>query len=282
MPKLLYYALCISLTTLLACSSTETSSSPTAVAQTQAPAPSAASIPAPTAAPVETPEQAESPTTAPVEIPTPTSSPVEIPAPTDAPPKMLNPINMKDPEAFMSHLSKDEQSCLSETGDPQQLTALMDNRQLASQQERDALAKCLEHETLLNIFLKGFTDQTGPLSSDTSACVSEGFQNFNLHAMMLTNPEGPGTQAAIVKDMAGILITLSCLNEDEWKATSPALDLKPEGRETLQCVMNKLGGPKGIVASIESKGESKEGEPPLPLLHAAAECGLTTMVGPPG
>ena len=55
------------------------------------------------------------------------------------------------------------------------------------------------------------------MSSDTSACVSAGFQNFDLHAMMLTNPEGPGAQAATVKGMAGILITLSCLNEDEWK-----------------------------------------------------------------
>ena len=41
MPKLLYCALCISLTTLLACSSTETSSSPTAGAQIKALAPAA-------------------------------------------------------------------------------------------------------------------------------------------------------------------------------------------------------------------------------------------------
>ena len=96
--------------------------------------------------------------------------------------------------------------------------------------------------------------------------------------MMLANPEGPGAQAATVKGMAGILITLSCLNEDEWKAASPALDLPPEGREPLQCVMNKLGGPEGVEASLESK----EGEPPLALFNAAAECGLTMMGGPPG
>ena len=130
-----------------------------------------------------------------------------------------------------SNPSEAELSCLSEAGDPQQLMALMDNPEFASQQERDALARCLEHETLLKIFLKGFTDQTGPLSSDTSACVNAGFRNFDLHAMMLTNPEGPGAQATMVKGMAGILITLSCLNEDEWKATSPALDLKPKGEK---------------------------------------------------
>ena len=59
--------------------------------------------------------------------------------------------------------------------------------------------------------------------------------------MMLANQEGSGEEAAMVQGMAGILITLSCLNEDEWQAASPALDLPPEGREPLQCVMNKLG-----------------------------------------
>ena len=150
-------------------------------------------------------------------------------------PRTPDPSGMNGTGPLTSNLSGAELSCLSETGDPQQLMALMDNPEFASQQERDALARCLEHETLLKIFLKGFTDQTGPLSSDTSACVSDGFRNIDLHAMMLTNPEGPGAQAAIVKGMAGILITLSCLNEDEWKATSPALDQKPEGREALQC-----------------------------------------------
>ena len=139
------------------------------------------------------------------------------------------------------------------------------------------MAGCLEHETLLKLFLNGFTDQTGPLSDDTSACVSAGFQNFDLPAMMLANQEGPGAQAAMVKGMAGILITLSCLNEEEWQAASPALDLPPEGREPLQCVMNLLGGPEGVEASLESK----EGEPPLALFNAAAECGMV-MGGPLG
>ena len=154
----------------------------------------------------------------------------------------------------------------------------MNNPELAPPQERDAMVECLEHETLLKIFLKGFTDQTGPLSGDTAACVSAGFRNFDLRAMMLTNPEGPGGQAAMVQGMAGLLITLSCLNEEERQAASPALDLQPDGREGLQCVMNKLGGPEGVAASLESK----EGEPPLALFKAADECGLTMMGGPPG
>ena len=152
----------------------------------------------------------------------------------------------------MSHLSKGEQSCL--------------------------LAGCLENKTLLKIFLKEFTDQTGPLSSDTSACISAGFQNLDLRAMMLTSQEGPEEEAGVVQVMAGLIIVLACLDEQEWQAASQSLDLPPDGREALQCTMNLIGGPEGIVASLESK----EGELPLAFFNAATECGLTMMGGPPG
>ena len=193
-------------------------------------------------------------------------------------PGMPGPTGMNDTGLLTSDLSGAELSCLSEIGDPQQLLTLMNSPELAPPQERDALVGCLEHETLLKLFLKGFTDQTGPLSSDTSACVSTGFQNIDLRAMMLTNAEGSGEEAAMVQGMAGFLIALACLNEEEWQAASPALDLQPDDRESLQCVMSMLGGPEGVAASLESK----EGEPPLAFFNAAAECGLTMMEGPSG
>ena len=286
MSKLLYCALFIALTALLACSGQGASQSPTAAPQVPAAEPITISTTAPAEAPVEipaevatdVPAQAEAavPTEAPAQVETPTTLPETTPDP--APVGVNAPASVNGTDLLTSDLSAAELSCLSEIGDPQQLLALMNNPELAPPQERDAMVRCLEHETLLRIFLNGFTGQTGPLSDDTSACVSAGLQNFDLHAMMLTNPEGPGGQAAMVKGMAGLLITLSCLNEEEWQAASPALDLQPEGREALQCVMNKLGGPGGIEASLESK----EGEPPLALFGAAAECGLTMMGGPPG
>ena len=329
MSKLLYCALFIALTALLACSGPETSQystgapqipvsepmpisttapveitaevpaevpvevatevpaqteTPTAVrAETPAPAavPIVTEVPAPTeaAAPTEAPAQGETPPTAPAEMPAqPTALPETTPEPGTPSTPDHTPAGVNGTDLLTSDLSAAELSCLSEIGDPQQLLALMNNPELAPPQERDALVECLEHETLLKIFLKGFTDQTGPLSTDTSACVNAGFRNFDLRTMMLTSPEGPGGQAAMVKGMAGLLITLSCLNEEEWEAASPALDLQPEGREALPCVMNKLGGPEGVEASLESK----EGEPPLAFFRAAAECGLMMMGGPPG
>ena len=277
MLKLLYFAIFISLTTLLACSGPETSSSPTAAAQ----APTSASVPAPTAAPVEEPTPTKVPEPTKVPAPTETPIPTAMPVPTDAPSEttpesgMPGPTGMNDTGLLTSDLSDAELSCLSEIGDPQQL--LMNSPDLASPQERDAMVGCLEHETLLKLFLNGFTDQIGPLSDDTLACVSAGFQNFDLRAMMLSNQEGSGEEAAMVQGMAGFLITLSCLNEEEWQAASPALDLPPEGREAMQCVMNLLGEPEGIAASLESK----EGEPPLAFFSAAAECGIGMMMGGP-
>ena len=301
MPKLLYCALFIFLTTLLACSGPETSPSPTAVAPTEALAPAAASIPAPAEVPVETTAPAEVPveTTAPAEVPVETTAPAEEPAqaespipagdpttapaeeptpePTDAPPEitpeygMPGPAGMNGTGSLISQLSDNEQSCLSENGDPQQLLTLINSPGLASPEEEKILAGCLENETLLNIFLKGFADQAGPLSSDTSACIGAGFQNLDLRAMMLTSPEEPEDEAGIAQVMAGLIIVLACLDETEWQTASKRIDLSPDGREGLKCVMNLLGGPEGIVASLEPK----EGEPPTNFLKAAKKCGIT-------
>ena len=81
----------------------------------------------------------------------------------------------------------------------------------------------------------------------------------------------------MVQGMAGFLITLSCLNEEEWQAASPGLELPPDGREAMQCVTNTLGGPEGILASLQSN----QGEPPVAFFNAAFGCGLTMMGGPP-
>ena len=184
---------------------------------------------------------------------------------------------MTQPQGLMSQLSSEEQSCIAEAGGTEQFMAAIDNPDMASPQERDAFVNCLEHESLLALFLKGFTDQTGPLNHDTSSCIATGFQDFDLRAMMLSNPAPGGEETAMIQSMAGFLIAVSCLNEEEYQAASPGLDLQPDGREALQCITNTLGGPGGIAASLESK----EGEPPMAFFNAASECGLDRMGGPP-
>ena len=94
--------------------------------------------------------------------------------------------------------------------------------------------------------------------------------------MMLTGPEGPDEESGIVQVMAGIIIMLACLDESEWQTASQTLGLPPDEREALQCAMKLLGGPEGIVASMESK----EGEQPAAFFNAATECELTMMGEP--
>ena len=117
---------------------------------------------------------------------------------------------------------------------------------------------------------KRFTDQTGPLSDDTSACVNAWFQSFDLRTMMLSNPAPVGEETAMIQGMAGFLIAVSCLNEEEYQVVSPGLDPQADGREALQCITNTLGGPEEIAASLESK----EGAPPMAFFNAEAKCGL--------
>ena len=90
---------------------------------------------------------------------------------------------------------------------------------------------------------------------------------------------GPGGEAVtMMGSMAGFVLTLSCLNDEEWEIASPRLGLGPEDRESLQCVMSKLGGPEGIAEALQPK----DGEPPLAYINAATACGLQTAGAPPG
>ena len=73
--------------------------------------------------------------------------------------------------------------------------------------------------------------------------------------------------------MTGFLVTLSCLNQQEWDSASPALELGPYNPEGLQCVLEKVGGPEGLAAMAAAEG------PPIALFGAAVECNLAFIAG---
>ena len=131
-------AIFLAIAVLLACSS-----------PTPTPAPTDRSVPPPTLAP--------------------TPAPAATPAPTEEAPKSasvsgaLAPLDMKDPDAFMSELSGAEQACVSDNSDPRRLMALMSAPELVSSEETAKLIQCLGDETLLRLFLTGLIGQTGPL-----------------------------------------------------------------------------------------------------------------------
>ena len=200
------------------------------------------------------------------------SSPTATPAPTEEAPKSasvsgtLAPLDMKDPDAFMSELSGAEQACVSDYSDPRRLMALMSAPELASSEETAKLIQCLGDETLLRLFLTGLIGQTGPLTEETSKCVRSGFADFDVRAV---RPAGV-VVSAMLGDITAFLLTLSCLNEEEWQAVGPSLEMGPDDRESLQCLINELGGSEGIAAALQPD----DGGPPTDYIRAKIACGL--------
>ena len=178
----------------------------------------------------------------------------------------------------MSELSAAEQSCLAGNVDPQQVMALLGGAPgLVPPEETAALIQCLEDETLLRLFLTGLIGQTGPLSMETSACVRSGFGNFDLRSVMLATPVESDEAAAMAGSMAGFLLTLSCLNEEEWQAVGPSVGMGADDRDGLRCVLAELGGPEGLAAALQPGAG-----PPTAFFGASAACGLQMTQGEPG
>ena len=158
MLKVLSCAIFLVAASVLACSS------PT-------PTPTSTAVPVPTSTPAPTR------TPAPTPMPAPTTTPLL----TEAAPKPASgsgailPLNLENPQAFLSELSAVEQSCLPENVDLQRLMEPEGGPDLVSPEEAAELFQCLEQETLLRLFLTGLIGQIGPLSGETSACVRSGF-----------------------------------------------------------------------------------------------------------
>ena len=299
MSKLLHFAVLVTVAALLACSNSE----PTPV-PANAPAPAATPVPSPTsestAMPMATPtsEPAATPVSSPTREttaapgPAPTLAPTANPGPAPTPEPdvvpepaaavgVIVPLRMDDPEAFLAGLSDKERSCVSENSSPQALMALagapeLASPELASPDEAEQLIQCLEDEALMRLFLTGLIGQAGTLSEKTSECIRGGFSGFDLRSMMLASTGGD-EEAGMTGSMAAFFLTLSCLDEDEWAAAAPALDMAPGDRETLQCVLEALGGPEGVAAALQPAG----GGPPAAFFEAAMGCGMQDAGGGP-
>ena len=178
----------------------------------------------------------------------------------------------------MSELSAAEQSCLAGNVDPQQVMALLGGAPgLVSPEETTALIQCLEDETLLRLFLTGLIGQTEPLSAESSVCVRSGFANFDVRSVMLATPVESDAAAAMAGSMAGFLVTLSCLNDEEWQVVGPSVGMGAEDRDGLRCVLAELGGPEGLAAALQPGAG-----PPTAFFGAAAACNLQMAQGEPG
>ena len=104
--------------------------------------------------------------------------------------------------------------------------------ELASTEEQTKLLGCFEDETLLRIFLTEIIESSGPLSVETSKCIRTGMEGVDLPTAMLSGAAGD-EEAAAVGGMSAFILTLMCLNEDEWKGAAAGLGIPAEKRENL-------------------------------------------------
>ena len=182
---------------------------------------------------------------------------------------------LDDPEAVAAELSNQELTCLAGVADVARLLTIFNDPSMATAEEQTKLIGCLQDETLTRMFLTGLIQDMGALSTETSACVRTGFREIDLRSVMLAGLHGdPGT--AMTGSMAALFLTMACLNQEEWNAAAPAMDMAPDDREGMQCLLAEMGGPEGMAAALRPGDESGF----MAVFAAAAGCGLE-MGGPP-
>ena len=130
-------------------------------------------------------------------------------------------------------ISDAELACLTETVGEDSVVMALTMPETATEEDAAALLTCMEDDTLLRWYLTPFLQQTGALSPESSSCIRSGFATTDIAALMLAVATGQGGEpsdeaAAMMTAMAGFLVTLSCLNEEEFLSAAPALGIAPE------------------------------------------------------
>lgn len=245
----------------------------------------------------ETPTATPSPTDTPAPTPTPTvvATLPPTPAPTQAPASAagngdgpdgagaLAPLPLDDVGVLMGEISDAERACLAASPHlpSDRLAQLTTAPQSATPEERSAFLDCLEHETELRLLLTGVLTATGPLSVESSACLRDTYADVDVADLLDGPVSDPGddvaAQQAMARTMVMFMVSLSCLNEDEFAMAGQAMGIAPGEYEGFQCVLEAAGGQEGLVVWLSPGAEF-----PTALFEAAFNCGLQLGGPPPG
>ena len=188
------------------------------------------------------------------------------------------PLSLGNPEELMTQLMTEELSCLMEGADIERLVELQADPSLATPEETEKAIGCLGNESALRAFLTELIGLTGPLSEGTSACLRTGFGTFDIRSVMLARQVAEDQEASLLGSASAFVLTLSCLNEEEWKSYVPPIIMNPDDRGKLQCVVVTLGGPEALATALQASGGGISEK----FLSAATECGLRIAFLPGG
>ena len=208
--------------------------------------------------------------------PTPTARPAptdETPMPTPIPFQLepagqLTLIMVEEPTAIANALSQEEHSCITEKWTLDKLHQIASGQARATQEETLWMIGCLSDETVARIFLSGFVPGPEPLTLETSACIREAFNEINPRAVMTAGAQAD-PKAAMAGSMAGMAVTIACLNQDEWERTGPNIGMTERDRREMLCILDHTGGP-GQMAQIMTQAQTGNIEP---LIEASVSCG---------
>ena len=182
---------------------------------------------------------------------------------------------MDDPEALLSELSDAERACFADSPhlSPERLAQVSKSPEQGTPEERTAFLDCLEHETELRLLLTGVLTATGPLSVESSECLRDTYADIDLAEVLDGMALDPGdnveAQQAMARVMVMLMVSLSCLDEDEFVVVGQTMGIAPGEYEGFQCVLEAAGGQEGMVVWM-SPGAGF----PTELFEAALNCGL--------
>ena len=117
-------------------------------------------------------------------------------------------------------------------------------------------------------------ERSGPLSVETSKCIRTGMEGVDLSTAMLSGTAG--NEEAAMGGMSAFVLTLMCLNEDEWEGAAAGLGVPTEERENLQCVLDELGWAEGFAKTLSAGDEGSFAA----LFGAIMKCGVQIEGGP--
>ena len=159
---------------------------------------------------------------------------------------------LDDPQTVASEISDSELACLGGTSDIGRLSRIFSGIDESTPQELTQILGCLQDEIILRMFLGGVIRDPAPLSLETGACIRDALEGIDLRSAMLAATLRNGQNDMIV---AGIFVTIACLNDEEWETAATVADVDPDTKEALLCRLEEIGGTEGMTAALGGEGE---------------------------
>ena len=259
------WTLLVILAALLACGE-QTPTQGGAVATVPATVEGPTSLPSPVtpaAEPSETPQSTPTETTVPsaattplpANTPAPEATSETTPAPREeSPNKVITPLMLDDPQTVASEISDSELACLGGTSDIGRLSRIFSGIDESTPQELTQILGCLQNEIILRMFLGGVIRDPAPLSLETGACIRDALEGIDLRSAMLAATLRNGQNDMIV---AGIFVTIACLNDEEWETAATVANVDPDTKEALLCRLEEIGGIEGMTAALEAGDDGR-------------------------